>query len=188
MSTNIPNLLTIGRIVLILPFALLFLDGGTGARWASLGLFLLAAATDWLDGWLARRLDALSPLGRMLDPIADKLLVATSLLLLVSTGVIAGWTLAAALAILLREIAVSGLREHLGPMGIVVPVTALAKWKTAAQLTALALLIAPGDGWVRPTGLVLLWTAASLTLVTGWTYLATSLAAIRRPPPGGPAR
>jgi cardiolipin synthase len=180
-SSNLPNLLTIGRILVILPFVPLFLAEGSWARWAALILFLSAAITDWLDGYLARRLGQFSPFGRMLDPIADKLLVATALLLLVATGGIAGWSIAAALAILLREIAVSGFREHLGPLGIVVPVTRLAKWKTAAQLVALTILIAPVDGRVHASGIVLLWVAATLTVATGWGYMSATIEALETP-------
>jgi CDP-diacylglycerol--glycerol-3-phosphate 3-phosphatidyltransferase len=177
MPVNLPNILTVGRIVLIVPFALLFFADDSRAHWAALGLFLLAAITDWLDGYLARRLNQGSALGRMLDPIADKLLVVAALLLLAATGVIAGWSLVPALAILLREIAVSGFREHLGPLGVVVPVTRLAKWKTTAQLAALSLLIAPAHAAQAP-GLALLWVAGVLTLVTGWTYLKATLRAL----------
>ena len=173
---NLPNSLTVVRIVLILPFAWLFFYGSVGSRAGALGIFLLASATDWLDGYLARRLRQGSALGRMLDPIADKLLVVTALVALISTGEIAGWSIGAALAILLREIAVSGFREHLGQRGIVVPVSRLAKWKTAVQLAALAVLLAPSDA-AQPWGLALLWLAASLTLITGWSYLDATLRA-----------
>jgi cardiolipin synthase len=178
MLNNLPNLLTIGRIVLIVPFAFLFFAGGAAARWMALALFIIAAVTDWLDGYLARRLNQGSALGRMLDPIADKLLVATALLVLVATGDIAGWHIAAALAILLREIAVSGFREHLGPLGVTVPVTQLAKWKTTAQLVALSLLIAPLAS-AQMGGIVFLWIAAILTLITGWGYLKATVAALK---------
>jgi cardiolipin synthase len=174
---NLPNILTIARIVLILPFALLFFVPGAEARWAALALLVIASLTDWLDGYLARRLNQGSALGRMLDPIADKLLVLAALMLLVATGTIAGWGIAAALAILLREIAVSGFREHLGPLGVVVPVSRLAKWKTTLQLVALILLIAPLPV-AQETGLAALWIAAALTLVTGWGYLRATLRAV----------
>lgn len=177
MTFNLPNLLTLGRIALILPFTLVFLHGSLQSRWVALVLFGVAAATDWFDGYLARRLNQGSPFGRMLDPIADKLLVVTAILLLVATGSIAGWPIAAALIIVLREIAVSGFREHLGPLGVVVPVSSLAKWKTAAQLTALALLIAPLPSLEIP-GEVLLWVAAAVTLVTGWNYLRETMKAV----------
>jgi cardiolipin synthase len=177
MKINLPNLLTIARIALIVPFAILFFSGGQIAGWIALLLFLGAAATDWFDGYLARRLNQGSALGRMLDPIADKLLVAAALLMLVSAHRIGGWSLPAALVILLREIAVSGFREHLGPLGVVVPVTKLAKWKTTAQLIALSFLIAPAALFHMP-GIVMLWVAAGLTLITGWGYLRATLAAL----------
>lgn len=174
MSINLPNILTLGRIALILPFALLFFHGSVITRWEALALFLLAAATDWFDGYLARRLNQGSPLGRMLDPIADKLLVVSAIVMLIATGAIAGWPIAAALAIMLREIAVSGFREHLGPLGIVVPVSRLAKWKTASQLIAVSMLIAPVEA-VQPLGEAMLWVAAAVTLVTGWNYFRATL-------------
>jgi cardiolipin synthase len=174
---NLPNSLTIARIVLIVPFALLFFMAGAPVRWVALCLFVVAAITDWLDGYLARRLNQGSAFGRMLDPIADKLLVLAALMLLVATGAIAGWSLAAALIILLREIAVSGFREHLGPLGVVVPVSKLAKWKTTLQLIALILLIAPLPA-VHLPGLLMLWAAAVLTLMTGFDYLRATLKAL----------
>ncbi len=174
MSINIPNMLTLGRILLILPFALLYFHGSVITRWEALALFLLAAATDWFDGHLARSLKQESALGRMLDPIADKLLVATAILLLIATGVIAGWPIGAALAILLREIAVSGFREHLGPLGVIVPVSRLAKWKTASQLAAMAVLIAPVEA-AQPVGEAVLWIASAITLATGWSYFRATV-------------
>jgi CDP-diacylglycerol--glycerol-3-phosphate 3-phosphatidyltransferase len=177
MPVNLPNLLTILRILLIAPLTAAFLADQGWGRWVALALYAAASATDWLDGYLARRLNQGTALGRMLDPIADKLLVATVLLLLAATGGVGGWNLAAALAILLREIAVSGFREHLGPLDVVVPVSRLAKWKTATQLLALGFLIAPLPA-VQPYGIGLLWIAAALTLITGWTYLKATLSAI----------
>ena len=177
MSINLPNILTLGRILLILPFAMLFFHGSVMTRWEALALFVLAAVTDWLDGHLARRLRQESALGRMMDPIADKLLVATAIILLVATGDITGWSIAAALLILLREIAVSGFREHLGPLGVTVPVSTLAKWKTTVQLIAMCILIAPVEA-VQPVGLIALWIAAALTLVTGWNYLMATLKSV----------
>jgi cardiolipin synthase len=177
VSINLPNTLTLGRIVLILPFAILFFHGSVVTRWEALALFLLAAATDWLDGHLARQLRQESALGRMMDPIADKLLVATAIILLVATGGIAGWPIAAALLILLREIAVSGLREHLAPLGVVVPVSRLAKWKTATQLVAMSILIAPVEA-LQPVGEAVLWAAAAITLLTGWAYFLATLKSV----------
>jgi CDP-diacylglycerol--glycerol-3-phosphate 3-phosphatidyltransferase len=177
MPVNLPNLLTILRILLIAPLTVAFFANQGWGRWAALALYIVAAVTDWLDGHLARLWNQGSAFGRMMDPIADKLLVVAVLLLLVADGDIAGWSLAAALAILLREIAVSGFREHLGPLGVVVPVTRLAKWKTTVQLVALGLLIAPAPA-AQPAGIALLWVAAALTLWTGWGYLRATLRAL----------
>jgi cardiolipin synthase len=174
MPLNIPNTLTLGRILLILPFAFLYFHDSVNSRWEALALFLLAAATDWFDGHLARSLNQESALGRMLDPIADKLLVATAILLLIATGGIAGWPIGAALAILLREIAVSGFREHLGPLGVIVPVSRLAKWKTASQLAAMSVLIAPVEA-AQPVGEAVLWVAAAITVLTGWSYFRATV-------------
>ncbi len=134
-----------------------------------------AAITDYLDGYIARAWSQQSAIGRMLDPIADKLLVAALLLMLVYTGQIEGWTLWAAIVILCREILVSGLREFLADLKVSVPVSKVAKWKTTAQLFALGFLIAgPAGDKVLPgntqIGIVLLWAAAGLTIYTGWDY------------------
>ncbi|HEX4177210.1 MAG TPA: CDP-alcohol phosphatidyltransferase family protein, partial [Rhizomicrobium sp.] len=104
-------------------------------------------------------------------------LIATAIILLIAAGGIAGWSIAAALLILLREIAVSGFREHLGPLGVTVPVSTLAKWKTTVQLIAMGILIAPVEA-VQPVGLIALWAAAVLTLITGWNYLMATLKSV----------
>ncbi|CAA0095501.1 CDP-diacylglycerol--glycerol-3-phosphate 3-phosphatidyltransferase [Starkeya nomas] len=179
-ALSLPNLLTYGRCVAVpLVAACLFwsdiLAGGLWLRWVALGLYTVAAITDFFDGYLARAWQQQSAIGRMLDPIADKLLVSTSLLMLASDGTIRGWSLWAAVVILCREILVSGLREFLAELRVSVPVTRLAKWKTTAQLVAVGVLLAgpaadklvPGITFV---GLVLLWVAALLTLYTGWDY------------------
>jgi len=132
--------------------------------------------SDFLDGYLARIWAQQSSLGRMLDPIADKLLVASCLLMLAAEDTIQGWTLFAAVVILCREILVSGLREYLAELRVSVPVTQLAKWKTTLQLIAVGFLIAgkAGDAvvpGVTKTGLLLLWLSALLTIYTGWDYL-----------------
>lgn len=172
MTLDLPNLLTVARIVAIAPLAVLV---AVGADLAAAAVFAVAAATDWLDGFLARRSGRLSGFGRMLDPIADKLLVGAALLLLAGGGRLGLVGLAAALAILLRELLVSGLREHLAGLGgVVLPVTSLAKWKTGAQMVALTLLLA-GDGPLAPLGEGLLVVAAGLTLRTGWDYLQVAL-------------
>ena len=149
-------------------------------RWTALGVFTLAAITDFFDGYLARIWSQQSSMGRMLDPIADKLLVAAVLLMLVADRTIASWSLWAAIVILCREILVSGLREFLAELKVSVPVSAVAKWKTTVQLIALGFLIAGRAGeYVLPgntqIGLGLLWVAALLTLYTGWDYLKAGL-------------
>ena len=149
------------------------------ARWTALAIYAAAAITDFFDGYLARAWSQQSSLGRMLDPIADKLLVAAVLLTLTADGTISGPSLWAAIVILCREILVSGLREYLAELRVPVPVTAVAKWKTTVQLISLGFLIAGTAGEaVLPgstkVGLVLLWIAAILTLYTGWDYMKAS--------------
>ena len=177
MSTSLPNILTYGRIVAVPVLAgVLFFGTSDNARWLAFAIFVTACLTDWLDGYLARIWAQQSNLGRMLDPIADKLLVGATLLMLVYAGTIGGWSIWAALIILAREILVSGLREFLAELNVKVHVTALAKWKTAAQMVALAFLIAgPAGDMIVPgtttAGIALLWLAAVLTLWTGYDYL-----------------
>lgn len=203
MATNLPNLLTYFRILLVpLVVIALYLEEDAG-NWTALALFAMAGITDWLDGYLARAWNQTSNLGRMLDPIADKLLVAVVLLALTWQGTIAGYSLWAAIIILCREILVSGLREYLAGLRVSVPVTQLAKWKTAIQMVALAfLLLGPAGDRIVPgiteLGLTLLWAAAILTLYTGYDYFRAGLRHIddtrppERPagapaPPGGSA-
>ena len=184
---NLPNLLTYARILAV-PLVVLcfFLEGrlqsSDFARWSALAVFLAASITDFFDGYLARAWKLTSNIGRMLDPIADKLLVATCLLLLAADTdkTIAGWSLWAAIIILCREILVSGLREYLAALKVSVPVTQLAKWKTAIQLVAVGFLLAgPAGDKVLPyttaTGLILLWISAIVTLYTGYDYFRAGL-------------
>jgi cardiolipin synthase len=179
MLMSLPNLLTLSRILSIpLLVALIYIDT-TLFRWLALGGFVLAGVTDYLDGYLARHRNEISPLGRFLDPIADKLLVAAVIMMLVATRQIEGLTVFAAIVILCREILVSGLREYLAEIKVSVPVTGLAKWKTAIQMIALGFLIvgnAGPDGFptvlIGETGL---WIAAALTLLTGYDYLSHGL-------------
>ena len=177
---NLPNVLTYGRVVAVpVVVGLLFWPRVDWARWTALGVYALAAITDFFDGYLARAWSQQSSLGRMLDPIADKLLVAAALLMLSADGTIVDANLWAAIVILCREILVSGLREYLAELRVPVPVTAVAKWKTAAQLVALGFLIAgPAGEKVLPgtqiIGIILLWIAAMLTLYTGWDYMKAS--------------
>lgn len=182
---SLPNLLTYGRIVAVpLMVACFFVEGRLAAsdtvRWAALTIFVVASITDYLDGYLARRWQQSSEIGRMLDPIADKLLVSVALLLLAAEGSIAGWSLWAAIIILCREILVSGLREYLAAVKVSVPVSQLAKWKTTLQLVAIGFLLAGPAGdkivpYVSETGIVLLWVSALITLYTGWDYFRSGL-------------
>jgi cardiolipin synthase len=176
----LPNVLTYARIAAVpAVVACMYwqdiLQGGIWLRWLALFLFIAAGITDILDGYFARMWGQQSSFGRMLDPIADKLLVASCLLMLAADGTIRGWSVWAAIVILCREILVSGLREYLAELRVSVPVTRLAKWKTTMQLVAVGFLIAgrAGDAILPATtliGLALLWISAILTLYTGWDY------------------
>ncbi len=182
---SLPNILTFARIAAIpvvvgCIYAQSILDGPLWLRWVALAVFIAAAITDFLDGYYARIWDQQSALGRMLDPIADKLLVASCLLMLAADGIIHGWTLWAAIVILCREILVSGLREYLAALRVSVPVTKLAKWKTTAQLVAIGFLLAGEAGdrvfpFVTQLGLLLLWLSAILTIYTGWDYFRAGI-------------
>lgn len=177
---SLPNLLTYGRIAAIPVFVILFLIWGDLGRWLSLAVFIAASVTDWLDGYLARAWQQQSALGRMLDPIADKLLVSVAILLLVSDYTIGDWSLVAAIIILSREILVSGLREFLAEVRVRVPVSQLAKWKTVMQMVALGFLICGPAGdhyfpYVSFIGLLLLWISALLTIYTGYDYFRAGL-------------
>ena len=182
---NLPNLLTYARIVAVPLVVLCFfvegrLQSSDFARWTALGIFIVASVTDFLDGYLARIWKQTSNIGKMLDPIADKLLVASVLLLLAAEGTIAGWSLWAAIIILCREILVSGLREYLAALKVSVPVTQLAKWKTAIQLVAIGFLLAgpAADKFLPYTtefGLILLWLSALVTLYTGYDYFRAGI-------------
>ena len=181
LATSIPNILTYARIAAVPALvACLFLLQGDLARWCALTVFIAACITDWLDGYLARIWDQQSALGRMLDPIADKLLVGAALIMLVHDNTIGGWPIWAAVIILSREILVSGLREFLAELNVKVHVSQLAKWKTMMQMIALGVLIAgPAADKIVPgittTGTVLLWIAAILTLFTGYDYLKAAI-------------
>lgn len=186
---NLPNMLTYARILAVPLIALCFyleghLKSSDFARWSALAIFVAASITDYFDGYFARAWKQTSNIGRMLDPIADKLLVATCLLLLAADtdhrGGIAGWSLWAAIIILCREILVSGLREYLTALKVSVPVTQLAKWKTTIQMVSIAFLLAGPAGdkifpYTTQTGLALLWIAAIVTLYTGYDYFRAGL-------------
>ncbi len=179
--TSLPNILTYGRIIAVpVLAAVLFFGEGDGARWLAFAIFVAACLTDWLDGYLARMWQQQSTLGRMLDPIADKLLVGAVLLMLVYSGTLHGWSIWAAIIILSREILVSGLREFLAELNVKIHVTQLAKWKTTLQFIALAMLLVSGAAdkiipGVTEAGIVILWLAALLTLMTGYDYLKAGI-------------
>jgi cardiolipin synthase len=177
--TGLPNLLTMSRIAVIPILVILLYFDGHFWRWVAFCLFAVACITDFFDGYLARSRKQVSELGRFLDPIADKLLVAAVILVLVAERRISGWSVLPALIILCREILVSGLREYLAGVNVGMPVSQLAKWKTLLQMVALGVLIL-GDQGLPPWPVTLigeagLWAAAALTLVTGYDYLKAGL-------------
>src|SRR3569833_202828 len=180
-----PNLLTLSRILAV-PILVFLLWRPAPLDYAiTFVLYCVVGITDYFDGYLARAWNSISRLGQFLDPIADKIMVAAVLIMLISSRKsnpvpeIAGLHIIPALVILLREIIVSGLREFLGPLNVSVPVSALAKWKTTLQLVALGALIlggaVPAQPWVHAIGILTLWTAAALPLVTGYDYLRIGL-------------
>lgn len=179
MMFSLPNILTMLRIVAIVPIVALFYVDARWAAWAAWGIFAVAGVTDFFDGYLARASGQVSKLGRFLDPIADKLLIAAVILMLVAKGNLSGLAILAGLVILIREITVSGLREFLAELRVGVPVSNLAKWKTTIQILALGFLIVGDAGPAfLPTvliGEILIWIAAALTLVTGFDYLRAGL-------------
>lgn len=179
MLKNLPNQITMGRIAVIPVILLLILIDTSWSAWSAFVLFVLAALTDWLDGYLARKQSLESSFGKVMDVIADKLLIAAVLLVLVNIRTISGFLIVPALIILLREVAVSGLREFLAEVKVSVPVSRLAKWKTVSQCFALSFLIV---GQYSPDavpsifiGGLLLWGSGLLTVVTGWDYLRANL-------------
>ena len=177
----LPNILTYGRVVAVpIVVALMMWPDEHWMRWTALGVFSAAGVTDFFDGYLARAWQLQSSMGRMLDPIADKLLVAAVLLMLVADHTIEGWSIWAAIIILCREILVSGLREYLAELKVSVPVTWLAKWKTTLQMVAIAVLLAGPAldkmiSYATETGIVLLWISAVVTLYTGYDYFRAGL-------------
>ena len=197
MPTDLPNLLTLSRIAAIPLLVVLVALRSPGGDLAACVVFALAGITDYLDGRIARDRRQTSDFGRMLDPIADKLLVGASLMMLVGMGRVSFWGLYPAIVIMLREILVSGLREYLAGVRVGLPVTRLAKWKTGVQMAAIGTLLAGntaatliGLPWLPASviGEAMLWVAALLTLLTGWDYLLAGLrhvggtpAAVREP-------
>ena len=196
MLSDLPNLLTLSRIIAIPVMVVLAALRTPAGDLAACTVFSLAGITDYFDGKLARDWQKTSDLGRMLDPIADKLLVAAALMMVIGMGRMNAASLYPAIVIMLREILVSGLREYLAGVRVGLPVTGLAKWKTGAQMGALGALLG-GDSaaplvWLQflPVTLIgetMLWVAAALTLVTGWDYLTAGLRHASAPmPPNGP--
>lgn len=181
VAWTLPNILTYARIALVPVLVLTFFISGSTGRWIAVGLFIIASITDYVDGYIARAWQQQSSLGTMLDPIADKLLVAAALLLLAANETIAGISLFAAVIILSREILVSGLREFLATLQVSVPVTQLAKWKTAIQMVAITVLLCADPGgqhlfaYASELGIVMLWVAAMLTLYTGYDYFRAGM-------------
>jgi cardiolipin synthase len=179
---HLPNILTFSRILVIPALIVTFYFPGRTADWTALALFCAAGITDFLDGYVARQHGYASSLGQFLDPVADKLLVASVIVMLVFDGRIAGLTVLAGVVILSREILVSGLREFLAEIRVGVPVSRLAKWKTGVQMLALGFLLSgeAGDAILPATdiGRVGLWIAALLTIFTGYDYLRAGLAHI----------
>lgn len=173
--TLVPNIITIARIAAIVPIVYLVMDGDLTLRIIALVLYVIAAASDWVDGFLARAWNQYSDLGRMLDPIADKILVGILIAALAWDGSFSGWDMIPACAILFREFFIPGLREFLGNAAVVLPVSQLAKWKTTIQLVALAVvLVEPLIPGLRLVSDVILWAAGLITIWTGWDYLRAS--------------
>ena len=180
MKLKIPNILTIGRIIIVPIFVLTFFIPGFFGDLIPFFLFALASFTDYLDGLLARMFKEESKLGELLDPIADKILVAAALILLVMNGTIKNYEVIAAIIILTREILISGLREFLAKGRIKLPVSNLAKLKTVLQMVSIALLLSGDTGNkiinfqdynAQTIGIILLWLSAALTLFTGYDYM-----------------
>ncbi len=182
---TLPNLLTLSRILAVPILVFLLWKPSWWDYAITFVLYCLVGITDYFDGYLARAQGTVSRLGVFLDPIADKIMVAAVIVLLVARPpiggepIIADWHLIPALVILLREIIVSGLREFLAGLQVSIPVSRLAKWKTTLQLISLGALILAGAipqwPWVHVVGLISLWAAALLTIVTGWDYLRVGL-------------
>ena len=180
MKLKIPNTLTIGRIILVPIFILTFYLPGAIGDWIPFFIFVLASFTDFLDGLLARLYKEESKLGELLDPIADKIIISSALVLLVMDDTIKNYEVIAAIIILIREILISGLREFLAKVRVSMPVTSLAKFKTFIQMFAIAILLTGesgnklinfGDYNAHSIGIIFLWLSAFLTLYTGYDYV-----------------
>ena len=180
MNMKIPNILTIGRIIIVPIFVLSFFIPGFFGDLIPFFLFVLASFTDFLDGLLARLFKEESKLGELLDPIADKILVAAALILLVMNGTIKNYEVIAAIIILTREILISGLREFLAKGSVKMPATSLSKLKTFLQMLSISILLTGASGNklinfqdynAQTIGIILLWLSSFLTLYTGYEYI-----------------
>ena len=178
MLSSLPNLLTLSRILAVPILVVLMWRQGPYEWLAAFLVFCIAGLTDYLDGYLARAQGTVSKIGVFLDPIADKIMVAAVIVMLIDSDIVHGLAVVAALIILLREIIVSGLREYLATLQVSLPVSKLAKWKTAFQMIALGALVLVGSArvlmpWLPAyeIGLASLWIAAGLTLITGYDYM-----------------
>ena len=183
---SLPNLLTLSRILAVPILVFLLWKPAPWDYALTFVLYCVVGITDYFDGYLARAQGLRSRLGQFLDPIADKIMVASVLVMLMASRkadglppIIQDWSVIPALIILLREIMVSGLREFLAELKVLVPVSALAKWKTTFQMVALGGLILgggfPAQQWIHVVGIICLWAAAALTLITGYDYLRIGL-------------
>jgi CDP-diacylglycerol--glycerol-3-phosphate 3-phosphatidyltransferase len=176
---NLATVLTLLRLALLPLIVLLFFIPAAWAAWTCLALYIAGAVTDWLDGWIARRFNQVTPFGTFLDPVSDKIFVITIMLMLVAVGRIPGGWVLCVVAIVVREFLVSGLREFLGPKNIQLPVSPLAKWKTTTQMVTVGILIVAPYVWgATVLGFIGLLAATVLTVMTGWTYLKGSWAYI----------
>ena len=188
MITTVPNLLTLSRIIAIPALIGAFYLSSPLSNWLAFAIFTVAGITDILDGYVARSMGSESGLGRFLDPIADKLLVAATLLMLVYVGRIGDWAILPTVVILCREILVSGLREFLAKLQVSVPVSKVAKWKTMLQMVAISFLIVGEAAWdaipVMEIGRTGIWIAAIFTIYTGYDYLQAGLRNVTTSGPG----
>lgn len=179
IKNHLANILTISRLLLLpVMIGLFYLESAWGgfAMWLCFVLYVIASVTDYFDGYVARKLNQVTAFGTFLDPISDKIFVATLLLMLVAFGKISGAWILLVIIIFAREFLVSGLREYLGPKNISVPVTVLAKWKTTSQMFAIAFLILAGySPYALEIGLLLLSAATILTVITGGIYMIKGL-------------
>ncbi len=177
---TVPNMLTFVRMG-VLPFLVgAFLTDWPWRNWVALGLFAIAGLTDYADGYIARRYQQASKFGAFLDPIADKLLVSTTLLMMAGTGFLSSWHLIPAAVILCREFIISGLREFLAASGQELRVSRLAQYKTTIQLLSIGFILSDLTPWIVAIGLTALWTAAILALVTGLDYIKLSFGFVKR--------